>query len=192
MASFLPYSLLFFSLFSSSLIFHDSINGVFVDGFLSDAVPLNKTEKLSHFHFYFHDILSGKTPSAIQIIGPPKLESGNGLFGKTFMIDDALTVGRDPKSKIVGKAQGLYSIATQEEVALLMVMNFIFTQGKYNGSSLSVLGRNPVFDNVREFPIVGGTGLFRFARGYALAHTVWLDAKTGDAVVEYNVYVLHY
>ncbi|CBI29983.3 unnamed protein product, partial [Vitis vinifera] len=63
---------------------------------------------------------------------------------------------------------------------------------KFNGSNLSFLGRNSVFSEVRELPIVGGSGLFRFARGYAEARTRTLDMKTGNAVVEYNVYVFHY
>ncbi|XP_020213398.1 dirigent protein 7 [Cajanus cajan] len=66
------------------------------------------------------------------------------------------------------------------------------TEGKYNGSTLSMLGRNTVFSAVREMPIVGGSGAFRFARGYAEAKTHTLDLKTRDAVVEYNVYVFHY
>ncbi|CAN1772854.1 Dirigent protein 22 [Linum perenne] len=60
-----------------------------------------------------------------------------------------------------------------------MVFNFAFKEGKYNGSNLSVLGRNR-------------SGVFRFARGYAQARTHWIDLKSGDAVVEYNVYVFHY
>nr|KYP70639.1 hypothetical protein KK1_009862 [Cajanus cajan] len=55
-----------------------------------------------------------------------------------------------------------------------------------------MLGRNTVFSAVREMPIVGGSGAFRFARGYAEAKTHTLDLKTRDAVVEYNVYVFHY
>lgn len=45
---------------------------------------------------------------------------------------------------------------------------------------------------VREMPVVGGSGLFRFARGYAQAKTHSIDFKTGNAVVEYDVFVLHY
>jgi hypothetical protein len=41
-------------------------------------------------------------------------------------------------------------------------------------------------------PVVGGSGLFRFARGYAQANTYKYDVKSGDAIVEYNVYVFHY
>ncbi|KAJ9559201.1 hypothetical protein OSB04_013815 [Centaurea solstitialis] len=33
-------------------------------------------------------------------------------------------------------------------------------------------------------PVVGGSGLFRFARGYAQAKTHSFDFKTGNAVVE--------
>ncbi|QHO44622.1 hypothetical protein S83_018944 [Arachis hypogaea] len=65
-------------------------------------------------------------------------------------------------------------------------------EGKYNGSTVSLLGRNAVFSGVREMSIVGGSGVFRFARGYAQAKTVWLNTTSGDAIVEYNVYVLHY
>ncbi|KAH1084374.1 hypothetical protein J1N35_024135 [Gossypium stocksii] len=56
-------------------------------------------------------------------------------------------------------------------------------EGKYNGSNLSVLGRNPVFSAVREMPVIGGSGVFRFARGYAEARTHTFDLKTGKASV---------
>ncbi|EXB86887.1 hypothetical protein L484_007310 [Morus notabilis] len=151
-----------------------------------------KREKLSHLHFYFHDIVGGKNPTAIQIAGPPVTNASSTFFGLVTAIDDPLTVGPEPNSKQLGRAQGLYASASQSEVGLMMVLNYVFTEGKYNGSTLSILGRNAAFSAVREMPIVGGSGLFRFARGYAQARTHKFDLKTGDAVVEYNVYVLHY
>ena len=107
-------------------------------------------------------------------------------------MDDPLTVQPELGSKRVGKAQGTYTSASQSEFGLLMVLNFVFTEGKYNGSSLSVLGRNAVAAAAREMPIVGGSGLFRLARGYALARTYTFNTTTLDAVVEYDVYVFHY
>ncbi|KAG5043440.1 hypothetical protein JHK87_007355 [Glycine soja] len=50
-------------------------------------------------------------------------------------------------------------------------------------------GRNMVLSAVREMPIVGGSGAFRFARGYAQAKTYSFDVQTGDAAVEYNAEV---
>ncbi|KAG6397246.1 hypothetical protein SASPL_143412 [Salvia splendens] len=87
---------------------------------------------------------------------------------------------------------GLYASADSSQTGLLMALNFAFLEGKFNGSTLIVLGRNAVFSATREMPIVGGSGVFRFARGYAKARTHFSDFKTSDAVVQYDVYVLHY
>lgn len=148
-----------------------------------------KREKLSHFRFYWHDIFSGANASAVNII---KSASKTG-FGTVNMIDDPLTEKPDLSSKLLGRAQGFYGVtSSQGEFALLMAMNFVFVQGKYNGSTITILGRNPVFNKVREMPVIGGSGLFRFARGYAHASTYKFDPSSGDAIVEYNVYLLHY
>ncbi|XP_008241179.1 PREDICTED: dirigent protein 21-like [Prunus mume] len=151
-----------------------------------------KREKLSHLHFYFHDILSGRNPTAVRVAEAPTTNTSLTAFGAVVVMDDPLTVGPELGSKLVGKAQGIYASASQSELGLLMAFNFVFVEGKYNGSTLSVLGRNSVLSEVREMPIVGGSGLFRFARGYAHASTHQVDFKTGDAIVEYNVYVFHY
>ncbi|XP_043692236.1 dirigent protein 19-like [Telopea speciosissima] len=151
-----------------------------------------KKEKLSHFRFYWHDILSGRNPTAVRVARASTTNSSSTGFGLMFMIDDPLTVGPEVKSKLVGKAQGFYASASQQEVGLLMAMNFAFMEGKYNGSTITILGRNTVFSAVREMPVIGGSGLFRFARGYVQVKTHSFNFTSGDAVVEYNVFVLHY
>ncbi|KAJ4978924.1 hypothetical protein NE237_009704 [Protea cynaroides] len=150
-----------------------------------------KNEKLSHFHFYWHDIVSGRNPTSVRVVGASANTSPTG-FGIISMIDDPMTEGPEMRSKLVGRAQGFYAAASQQEVGLLMAMNFAFMDGKYNGSTITVMGRNTVFSAVREMPVIGGSGLFRFARGYVQAKTHTFNITTGDAVVEYNVYVLHY
>lgn len=160
------------------------------DGKFSEQFPetmaAHRVEKVSHLHFYFHDILSGQHPTAITVAGKKN------VFGMTAIIDDPLTEGPEPGSKVVGRAQGAYTMSSKEGTALLMMINLVFKEGKYNGSSISILGSNQFLEVVREMPIVGGSGAFRFARGYALAKTVKFSAQTGDAVVEYNVFVIHY
>ncbi|WCJ34060.1 Disease resistance-responsive (dirigent-like protein) family protein [Euphorbia peplus] len=108
------------------------------------------------------------------------------------MADNPLTLKPDINSKLVGKAQGFYGSASQSDFDFLMIFNLVFTEGKFNGSSLSLLGHNAIFSGVREMPIVGGSKIFRFARGYALAKTHTFDLTTNNAIVEYDVYVLHY
>ncbi|XP_022747541.1 dirigent protein 22-like [Durio zibethinus] len=186
MASFVTQTLflLFFTLFST---FSITINGEFSSQ--SIITSTKRMEKMTLLHFYFHDIVDGKNPTAIKIIRPANKSTVS--FGTTFMVADPLTEKPEPNSKLVGRAQGIYALASQHEIGLLMVMNFAFSDGIYNGSALSILGRNAVLNKVREMPIVGGSGIFRFARGYALAKTVWFN-QIGDVVVEYNVSVVHY
>ena len=148
-----------------------------------------KRQKLSHLRFYFHDVVSSKSPSAIKVAGAPTMLTG---FGLVMMMDDPLTAGPDPTSERVGSAQGVYALASQSELGLLMAFNFVFTAGKFNGSTLSVLGRYAVFSAEREMPVVGGSGAFRFATGFAKARTYIFNSTTLDAIVEYNVYVYHY
>ncbi|GKV25888.1 hypothetical protein SLEP1_g35269 [Rubroshorea leprosula] len=159
---------------------------------LSPSALELKHEKLTHLHFYFQDILSGKIPTAIRVAQAPTTNTSSTFFGAVNIIDDPLTVTPNINSTLVGRAQGLYALSSQEEASLMMVMTFSFLEGKYNGSTVSVLGRNPPFNKVREMPIVGGSGIFRFARGYAQARTNTFNLTTGDACIEYNVYVLHY
>ncbi|GJW93218.1 dirigent protein 22-like protein [Tanacetum coccineum] len=82
-------------------------------------------------------------------------------------------------------------ISSIEDFGFLMTMNLAFSDGDFNGSTLSLLGRNPVLHEYREVPIVGGSGVFRMARGIATAKTYTFNLL-GDAIVEYNVIVSHY
>jgi hypothetical protein len=144
----------------------------------------------THLHFYFHDTVSGASPSAVSLVGPAD-PSSRSFFGMVSVMDDPLTEGPEPESAAVGRAQGLYMATDQAQLGFLQAMNLVLTSGPYNGSSLAVLGRNCPLTDVREMPVVGGTGAFRYVRGYAQARTHWFDLKTGDATVEYDVYVMH-
>ncbi|CAL1398060.1 unnamed protein product [Linum trigynum] len=148
----------------------------------------NGPETITNVQFYFHDILSGSNPTAERVVQPASGSSPTTLFGAVVMADDPLTETADASSKVIGRAQGMYAAAGQSEISLLMAMSYGFTDGPYNGSSLSIMGKNPAMDPTRELPVLGGTGLFRMARGYAEMKTVSVNAG-GDAVVHYNVTV---
>ncbi|KAA8546083.1 hypothetical protein F0562_020466 [Nyssa sinensis] len=132
-------------------------------------------EVVTNLQFYFHDTLSGRNPSAMRIAQASATNSSLTLFGTVMMADDPLTEGPEPTSKLVGRAQGMYGSAGQEELGLIMAMNYGFKDGIYDGSSFTIVGLNPALNRVREMAIVGGTGLFRLARGYAIAQTYWFD-----------------
>lgn len=161
---------------------------------LSSLRTLEASE-LSNLQFYMHDIVNGPNPTAIRVApsqplnftGPDLIRA---MFGSIYVIDDPLTTTPDPKSAVLGRAQGIYAMTSLgDEFSLLMTLTYSFVSEPYNGSSISVVGRNPVMRDVREMPIIGGTGVFRLARGYCLARTHSSDGP--DAVIRYNVTVLH-
>ncbi|CAN1306974.1 Dirigent protein 21, partial [Linum perenne] len=149
----------------------------------------------THLHFYWHNNVNATSPDRTAVVAVPKVSQSPFSFGSITIMDDPITSGptRDsPRdSPLVGRAQGVYIGASQSTFGLLMAMNFVFVGGEYNGSSLAIMGRNEVPLKVRELPVVGGTGVFRLAKGYALLKTYLFHVEAGIAVVEYNVYVWH-
>lgn len=149
-------------------------------------------EVVTNLQFYFHDTLSGKSPSAVRVAQATQTNNSLTLFGALMMVDDPLTEGPEPTSKPLGHARGLYGSAAQTELGLVMILAYCFDDDIYKGSSFSLMSINSAMQPVREMAIVGGTGLFRMARGYAIAQTHWLDPTTGDAIVGYNVTIATY
>ena len=153
-----------------------------------------KKEKVTKLHFYFHDTFSsGKNQTSVQVAQANTTSSQSfPFFGAVRVIDDPLTVGPEPNSTLIGRAQGIYASAGMEEFDLLMTLNYVFTRGKFNGSTLSLLGWNPTPRTYREMSIVGGSGIFRLARGIATAKTYVFNPIAGYAIVEFHVIVRHY
>lgn len=151
-----------------------------------------KREKLTRFRVYVQGKIAGSNATVVTVAQASTTNRSATSFGLVQVFDDALTAGPEMSSENVGTVEGMLAYASQSEVALSMSMSFAFTEGKYNGSSLTVVGRNVFFSKVREMPIVGGTGLFRLARGYVQTSTYSLDPKDGLNVLVYDFYVYHY
>ncbi|KAL9244867.1 hypothetical protein vseg_018586 [Gypsophila vaccaria] len=168
-----------------------STNGQY---FSTEHAKLPKLKKTT-LHFYLHDILSGSNPSAL-LVARPNITLGQPSatpFGSVYAIDDPLTVGPEANSTVIGNAQGMYLSSSKDTLSLVLYVDFGFTSGAFNGSSISVVSRNPVSEGSgRELSVVGGRGKFKLARGYANVNTYSLDTKTGDAVLEYHVFVYHH
>ncbi|XP_021775746.1 dirigent protein 22-like [Chenopodium quinoa] len=152
-------------------------------------------ERKTVLQFYFHDIRTAVSvePTTASLIAQPIQGSNNFTsgFGNLYMVDDPLTLTPDRNSKLVGRAQGFYGSASQQVVNFVTGLTYGFVDGIYNGSSLVIFGSNPIANPVRELPVVGGTGVFRMARGYAIARTYFHNNTLHNAIVGYNVTVFH-
>ncbi|THU69907.1 hypothetical protein C4D60_Mb08t19370 [Musa balbisiana] len=145
-------------------------------------------EKITHLHFYFYDYYGGPNSTTITVVSPP----GNSSFGSIAVGDNILREGPESSSKLIGRAQELAVQAGQESTAYLSALNFVFTAGEYNGSGFSILGR-AVLTETMERGIVGGTGMFRMARGYTLSKLIRSTGTTElELVMEYDAYIYHY
>ncbi|KAF8019834.1 hypothetical protein BT93_G0508 [Corymbia citriodora subsp. variegata] len=151
-----------------------------------------KPEKMTHLQFYLHDTVTGQHPTTVAVAQAATTNTSSTSFGLVSVLDDPLTVSPDLNSTLVGRAQAIYASSSQSERSLTMTMNLVFTEGAYNGSTLSVLGQNPILKNPRELAIVGGTGIFRFARGYVQLRTYTYNLTTNNAIVKYDAYAFHY
>ncbi|XP_075492634.1 dirigent protein 21-like [Primulina tabacum] len=147
-------------------------------------------EKVTILNFYVRDIFSTPTPTIVGVARANTTSSSPTSFGQVAVIDDPVTVGPEPGSKIIGQAGGIFALASLEETSLYMTFTIVFTDGKYNASTLSFSGHNAYLTRLRQISIVGGTGVFAFARGVTFISTVWSNSS-GDAVFQYNSIVLH-
>ncbi|KAL0379885.1 UNVERIFIED_CONTAM: Dirigent protein 21 [Sesamum calycinum] len=152
---------------------------------------LQSREKVAKLHFYIQDALGGSNATVWEVARSQITSTSATSFGQVRVLDDLITAEPDRSSQKLGRAQGLITDSGLEESALTMSLNFYFTSGKYNGSSLCIVGRNPISSKNRELPVVGGTGVFRMARGYSISNTYSYDAATNYGVLEYTVYVAY-
>ncbi|GFQ01744.1 dirigent protein 11 [Phtheirospermum japonicum] len=148
-------------------------------------------EKVAKLHFYVQDVLGGPNATIFEVARSEITSTSPRLFGQVRVLDDLITAGPDRNSMKLGRLQGLITSADLRVSGLAMNVNFVFTAGPYEGNTLCMLGRNPIDSSDRELPIVGGTGVFRMARGFSVSNTYSYDPVENYGVLEYTLYVFH-
>ncbi|MCO5555415.1 hypothetical protein L7F22_008961 [Adiantum nelumboides] len=147
----------------------------------------------TNMRFYLHNVIVGPNATAVAITAP----SGNLTsyrFGRAFAMDDVLTRGPLLKSKEVGRAQGFYmwdSVKKQRSNACVLLFFTCTFNGvtRYEGSSIVVQGSIGWDMPFHEVAIVGGTGRFRLAQGYAVVDPVVMTPSY--VVLKLNATILH-
>ncbi|GMY07325.1 dirigent protein 2-like [Fagus crenata] len=125
--------------------------------YLAKATDLKETQ----LSLYFQDISAFGNPNAtvIPVAGIAGKAWTFTQFGTVYVTDDYITETSDPKSPEVGRAQGMYVTAGLDGLNSHVMISIVFTN------------KEKQFDSVREVAVVAGTGIFRFARGYATFET---------------------
>lgn len=106
-------------------------------------------------NLYLHQIYSGANTNQSTIIFGDTYTQ----FGLTAVNNWAIYDGVGPDAKVVAHAKGMH----MNTVNWYNSFNMVFDGERFKGSTLQVMG--PTIEGLGDWAIVGGTGMFEFARG---------------------------
>ncbi|XP_047954019.1 dirigent protein 21-like [Salvia hispanica] len=147
-------------------------------------------KKITKLHFYVHNHESGPNTTVYRVAAASITSTSPTTFGRVNVLDDLVTAGPDINTEPVARVQGVVAYSDLHTVAIAMTVNFYITAGEFNKSTLCVSVRLPLTERLREIPVIGGTGAFRLARGYAVSTPYSFDFATANSVLEYTIYVI--
>ncbi|KAF8397557.1 hypothetical protein HHK36_016476 [Tetracentron sinense] len=117
------------------------------------------------------------------------------LYGTITVIDDELTEGHELGSSVVGKAQGFYLASSLDGSSQTMALTAMFHGGDHEEDTLSFFGVHRTAALESQIAIVGGTGKYENAKGYATVQTLHLaDQHMTDGVetlLHFTIYLSH-
>ncbi|GMI80664.1 hypothetical protein like AT1G07730 [Hibiscus trionum] len=128
-----------------------------------------------------------------------QLPSGSALqklmFGTMTVIDNELTTGHELGSGFVGKAQGFYVASSVDGTSQTMAFTAMFQSGHY-ADTLSFFGVHRIGVSESHLSIMGGTGKYVNARGFAIVKTLpashqQQETDGFETVLEFTVYVTY-
>ncbi|KQK15142.1 dirigent protein 21 [Brachypodium distachyon] len=137
----------------------------------------------THIRFYMHETVSGRDATLLRSVQSPL--GGDSMFGSVNVLDNELRDGPDRScSRLLARLQGLFvGAGLVSPPGLMSSLNVVFTAGKLRGSTLALLGPVLDFEAPVERALVGGTGVFRMARGYSIMTSVGNYTMSGAVVL---------
>ncbi|OMO67659.1 Plant disease resistance response protein [Corchorus capsularis] len=135
--------------------------------------------------------------------GVPLITPNNGLngnlqqllFGTITVIDDELTQGHELGSSVIGKAQGFYLASSMDGTSHTMAFTAMFHDDHDDSKddAISFFGVHRTAAVESHIAIVGGTGKYENAQGFALIetlhHTNQHTTDGIDTVLQFNVFL---
>lgn len=104
------------------------------------------------------------------------------LFGTVTVIDDELSEGHEAGTGAVGRAQGFYVASSEDGTSQSMLFTAMFESGHYE-DSISFFGVHRIVSEESQIAVIGGTGKYSNAKGYATVKTLpAVEEHTTDGV----------
>lgn len=123
---------------------------------------------------------------------PPGQSLQKLMFGTLTVFDDELTEGHELGSGLLGKAQGFYVASSEDGNSQTIAFTAMFEIGGY-ADSLTFFGVHRVAASESHLAVMGGTGKYLNAKGYALVKTIngvnQQNTDGVDTVLQFTVYL---
>lgn len=134
--------------------------------------------------------------NGFPVLNGAQLQPGQSLqklmFGTLTVFDDELTEGHELGSGLLGKAQGFYVASSEDGSSQTIAFTAMFESGGY-ADSLTFFGVHRVAASESHLAVMGGTGKYLNAKGYALVKTIngvnQQNTDGVDTVLQFTVYL---
>ncbi|XP_023547294.1 dirigent protein 24 [Cucurbita pepo subsp. pepo] len=119
------------------------------------------------------------------------------MFGSITVVDDELTESHELGSAVMGRAQGFYLASSLDGTSQTVALTALFHGGGHDHvveDSISFFGVHRTATGESPIAVVGGTGKYENAKGYATVETIHHqeDQHTTDGVdtlIHFSVYL---
>ncbi|KAK1378114.1 Dirigent protein [Heracleum sosnowskyi] len=121
------------------------------------------------------------------------------MFGTITVVDNELTEGHELGSSVLGKGQGFYLSSSLDGTSHTLALTTLFHSGDHDhehvDDSISFFGIHRTGSPISEIAVIGGTGKYQHAKGYATIESLHqVDQHTTDGVetvTHFTVYLTY-
>ncbi|CAN0836976.1 Dirigent protein 24 [Linum grandiflorum] len=115
------------------------------------------------------------------------------MFGSITVFDDELTEGHELGSAVLGRAQGFYLASSVDGTSHTMSMTLMMHEHEGHEDTISFFGVHRNAAPVSSVAVVGGTGKYEDAKGYATIEAIQQEDQHVtdgvDTITHINVYL---
>ncbi|XP_059309059.1 dirigent protein 9-like [Lycium ferocissimum] len=116
------------------------------------------------------------------------------MFGSITVVDNEITEGHELGSSILGRAQGCYLTSSSDGTSHTLALTTLFHGHEHEvDDTISFFGIHRTATPISHIAVIGGTGKYENAKGYATIETMpHVDQHTTDGVetiTHFTVYI---
>lgn len=145
---------------------------------LTTAPAVVHGDRVELVNFEFEDRVPPN--NTVVVSASPSGNKTSGEFGTLRVVTNVLRKSMDPESEVLGSVVGLVN-SLRDDAGLFLTFNFVYDTEEWKGT-LAVQGQLDSSSN-GELVVTGGSGDFRFARGFCVTTLV---AQTDPANITFK------